>query len=90
MERLFGAAMAALPLFALAAAAPARAENFPPRQIGMIVVSAPGGATDVQAHLAAGRMSRTLDQRVVVESVTGAGGAVGGARGTQARPTATC
>ena len=66
MERLFGAAMAALPLFALAAAVPARAEDFPPRQMAMVVVSAPGGATDVQARLAAGRTSRALGQRPVV------------------------
>ena len=52
----------------------------------MIVVFAPGGATDVLARIAADHMSRTLGQRVLVENVTGAGGTVGGARGAQAAP----
>ena len=79
MKRLLGAALAAAsPLFALAAPT-ARAQDFPARQITMIVVFAPGGATDVLARLAADHMGRTLGQRVVVENVTGAGGTVGGA-----------
>ena len=52
----------------------------------MIVVFAPGGATDVLARVAAEHMARTLGQRVVVENVTGAGGTIGGARGAQAPP----
>ena len=52
----------------------------------MIVVFAPGGATDVLARIAAEHMGRTLGQRVVVENVTGAGGTIGGARGAQAPP----
>jgi len=86
MMRLFGAALAALSLLGLTAAAPARAQDFPARQITMIVVFAPGGATDVLARLAADHMARTLGQRVVVENVTGAGGTIGGARGAQAAP----
>ena len=74
-------------LFALCiAVAPARAQDFPNRTITMIVVFAPGGATDVLARIVGDHMMRTLGQRVVVENVTGAGGTIGGARGAQAAP----
>jgi tripartite-type tricarboxylate transporter receptor subunit TctC len=83
MKRLLAAAAALL----LASAAPAaRAQDFPNRQISMIVVFAPGGATDVLARIAAEHMSRTLGRSVVVENVSGAGGTIGGARGAQAAP----
>jgi tripartite-type tricarboxylate transporter receptor subunit TctC len=62
------------------------AQSFPNRPITMIVVFAPGGATDVLARLVADHMGRTLGQRVVVENITGAGGTIGGARGAQADP----
>ncbi len=64
----------------------ARAQEFPARTIIMIVVFAPGGATDVLARIVADHMMRTLGQRVVVENVSGAGGTIGGARGAQAAP----
>ena len=64
----------------------APAQTFPTKPITMLVVFAPGGATDVLARLAADHMSRTLGQRVIVENVSGAGGTIGGARGAQADP----
>jgi tripartite-type tricarboxylate transporter receptor subunit TctC len=67
-------------------AAPAAAQPFPNKPITMIVVFAPGGATDVLARIAADHMGRTLGQRVLVENVAGAGGTIGGARGAQAAP----
>ncbi|MCX7931374.1 MAG: tripartite tricarboxylate transporter substrate binding protein, partial [Rhodovarius sp.] len=70
----------------LGMALPAPAQEFPNRTITMIVVFAPGGATDVLARIMADHMSRTLGQRVVVENVSGAGGTIGGARGAQAAP----
>jgi len=79
MRRWMGA-LAALLLWV----APARAQDFPTRPISMIVVFAPGGATDVLARIVAAHMSRTLGQPVVVENVTGAGGTIGGARGANA------
>jgi tripartite-type tricarboxylate transporter receptor subunit TctC len=79
-----------LSLFAalVMACAPAtsRAQEFPSRTITMIVVFAPGGATDVLARISAEHMGRTLGQPVVVENVTGAGGTIGGARGAMASP----
>src|SRR5689334_8292425 len=62
------------------------AQGFPTKPITMIVVFAPGGATDVLARLVADHMGRTLGQRVNVENVSGAGGTIGGARGAQAEP----
>ena len=62
------------------------AQTFPTKPITMLVVFAPGGATDVLARIAADHMSRTLGQRVIVENVSGAGGTIGGARGAQAEP----
>lgn len=70
----------------LGMAPPASAQEFPSRPITMIVVFAPGGATDVLARIVADHMSRTLGQRVMVENVSGAGGTIGGARGAQAAP----
>jgi tripartite-type tricarboxylate transporter receptor subunit TctC len=70
----------------LGMAPPAPAQDFPNRTITMIVVFAPGGATDVLARILADHMSRTLGQRVVVENVSGAGGTIGGTRGAQAAP----
>ncbi len=90
MHRLI-AALAAL-LFCAAPgslalrAVPAQAQDFPSRPITMIVVFAPGGATDVLARIVADHMMRTLGQRVVVENLSGAGGTIGGARGAQAAP----
>jgi tripartite-type tricarboxylate transporter receptor subunit TctC len=80
MKRILAACVAAL------LALPAQAQEFPSRTITMIVVFAPGGATDVLARIVADHMSRTLGQRVVVENVSGAGGTIGGARGAQAAP----
>src|SRR5215468_10968610 len=84
MHKLKNLLLAAL----LWGALPAHAvgQTFPSKPITMLVVFAPGGATDVLARLAAEHMSRTLGQRVIVENVSGAGGTIGGARGAQAEP----
>jgi tripartite-type tricarboxylate transporter receptor subunit TctC len=70
----------------LVSAASAWGQAFPTKPVTMIVVFAPGGATDVLARLAAEHMTRTLGQRVLVENVTGAGGTIGATRGAQATP----
>lgn len=62
------------------------AQPYPSRPITMIVVFAPGGPTDVLARIVADHMGRTLNQRIVVENVAGAGGTTGGARGAKAEP----
>ena len=78
----FARRLALLAVFAFAV--PAAAQEFPSRAITMIVVFAPGGATDVLARIAADHMARTLNQRVLVENVSGAGGTIGATRGAQA------
>ena len=64
----------------------AAAQAYPSRPVTMIVVFAPGGPTDVLARIVADHMGRTLNQRIVVENVAGAGGTTGGARGAKADP----
>ena len=64
----------------------AAAQDFPNRTINRLVVFAPGGATDVLARIVADHMMKTLNQRVTVENISGAGGTIGGARGAQAAP----
>ncbi len=81
MKRLIAAALLLLGL-----AGPVTAQEYPSRPITMLVVFAPGGATDVLARIMADHMARTLNQRILVENVSGAGGTIGGARGAQAAP----
>jgi tripartite-type tricarboxylate transporter receptor subunit TctC len=80
--KLFAALGAALG----ALAGPAAAQDYPSRPITIIVPFAAGGPTDVIARLVADHMSRTLNQRVLVENVPGAGGTTGSDRGAKARP----
>ena len=64
----------------LVAAVPAaRAQDFPTRQVTIVVGLAPGGITDISARIYADALSKGLGQRVVVENRQGAGGAVGAA-----------
>src|SRR5262247_1123564 len=53
---------------------PARAQEWPTRPVTMVVAFAAGGPLDVVGRLLASRLSQILDQQVVVENVTGAGG----------------
>ena len=81
--RLFGASVAAV----LAMAGPAaQAQDFPNRQITIVVGLAPGGITDVTARIYADALSKGIGQRVVVENRQGAGGAVGAAAVQNAPP----
>lgn len=64
----------------------ATAQDFPIRAITVTVPFTAGGPTDVIARLTAEAMGRELNQTVVVENVTGAGGTIAAARVAQARP----
>ncbi len=75
-----------LGLAPITSSAQAQSDNFPTRQITMIVVFAAGGTTDVLARISAEHMSRTLGQPIVVENVAGAGGTTGGARAARSAP----
>ncbi len=69
--------LACLPLVCLPTASLAQADNFPARQIRIVVPFPAGGATDIAARAIADKMSQNWKQPVVVENRAGAGGNVG-------------
>jgi len=75
-------AAAAVSLFALSAAA----QDYPGRNITMVVPFSAGGPTDTVARLVAESMSKDLGQQIVVENVGGAGGTLGAGRVASADP----
>jgi tripartite-type tricarboxylate transporter receptor subunit TctC len=66
-------AAGAATLCALAAFAPAAAEDYPSRPIRMVVGFTAGGPTDIPARFIADRLSASLGQPVLVENKPGAG-----------------
>jgi tripartite-type tricarboxylate transporter receptor subunit TctC len=54
----------------------ATAQTYPTRPITMVVPFAAGGVTDTIGRVMAERMKSSLGQPVIVEDVTGAGGAI--------------
>ncbi len=75
-------AAAAVSLFALSAAA----QDYPGRNITMVVPFSAGGPTDTVARLVAESMSKDLGQQIIVENVGGAGGTLGAGRVASADP----
>jgi tripartite-type tricarboxylate transporter receptor subunit TctC len=71
---------------ALAFSAAASAQDFPTRNVTVIVPFAAGGPTDTVARLIAQQMTKTLGQSVIVENVAGAGGTLGVERVAKAKP----
>src|SRR5215475_8322367 len=76
------AAAAALPIVSRLAFA----EAYPSRPVTVIVLFAPGGATDVVGRIVGEYLSRTLGQQFVIENVAGAGGTTGTTRAMRAAP----
>jgi tripartite-type tricarboxylate transporter receptor subunit TctC len=76
--------------FALAAAlllpSLAGAQDFPSRQITIMVGLSAGGITDISARLYAEAVSKNIGQRIIVENRPGAGGAVAAAAVQNAPP----
>jgi tripartite-type tricarboxylate transporter receptor subunit TctC len=58
----------------------AQAQDYPTRNITMIVPFAAGGPTDVIARIVTGHMQQTLGQTIVIENVVGAGGTTASTR----------
>jgi tripartite-type tricarboxylate transporter receptor subunit TctC len=85
MKRLI--AIIAVAVFAsVAAQTHANAQNWPSRQITLIVPFPPGGSTDVVARIMAEGMRPLLGQPVIIENVGGAGGSIGVGRVARAAP----
>lgn len=64
----------------------ATADDFPSRQITIVVPFAAGGPSDAMARLIAQAMTEKTGARVLVENAPGAGGTVGSARVSRAEP----
>jgi len=64
----------------------ASAQNYPSRNITMVIPFAAGGPTDTVGRLVAESMSKTLGQTVVIENVAGAGGTRAPAQVAKATP----
>jgi len=67
-------------------AAPATAQDYPTRPIKMIAPFPAGGLADVLARLIGAELSRTLDQQIIIENKTGAGGNIGADAVAKAEP----
>ncbi len=64
----------------------AAADEWPSKPIRVVVPFPAGGSTDVTQRYFAERLSKVLNQSVIVENAPGAGGAIGGARVARAAP----
>src|ERR1700750_2013262 len=61
----------------LGTAIPAHAQQWPQRNVKVVVPYGVGGVTDTMARLTADRLSKMLGQTFVIENKLGAGGAIG-------------
>jgi tripartite-type tricarboxylate transporter receptor subunit TctC len=71
---------------ALVLPAPAAAQDFPTRQVHIVVPQSPGGVTDVIARAVAQRLSETWGQPVIVENKAGANYQIGASFVAKADP----
>jgi tripartite-type tricarboxylate transporter receptor subunit TctC len=70
----------------ITALAPALADQFPSKNITLIVPLAPGGSTDSTARQVADKLRNVLGQSVIVDNRAGAGGNIGAAVVAKAPP----
>lgn len=64
----------------------AQTDAYPQRSVRIVVPVSAGGSTDKIARLIAEKLSTAWGQTVIVENVTGAGGAIGAAQVARAKP----
>ncbi len=69
-----------------ALASPATAQDYPARNLTLVVPLAAGGSADIVGRLLAQSMSEILGRAMIVENVAGAGGMLGAARVARASP----
>jgi tripartite-type tricarboxylate transporter receptor subunit TctC len=86
LERFCAAAFAAALVTIGLAANPASAQDYPTRQVQVIVPSTAGGGTDINARLFADQLSRQLGQAFFVDDRPGAGSVVGTVAAANATP----
>jgi tripartite-type tricarboxylate transporter receptor subunit TctC len=72
MKRVFATLLASLCL-----SAPVAAQEYPAREVRLVVPFAPGGGTDGIARVLADRLQRQLGKPVIVENKAGAGSVIG-------------
>lgn len=86
---LFRRARACLMACLVLATPLALAQSYPAKPIRVIVPFAPGGNVDVTARVVSAAMSKALNQSVIVENRTGAGGKIGAEIAMKSPPMAT-
>jgi tripartite-type tricarboxylate transporter receptor subunit TctC len=72
--------------FVLGCVASASADDYPSRPITLVVPLSVGGSTDVIGRLVAEGMRKALNQTIIVENTSGAGGTIGVGRVVHAPP----
>src|SRR3981189_3953172 len=77
MKARAGTLVAGIAFIAALMAVKARAADYPPRPIKLVVPYAAGGPTDVLGRLVGEYLGRDLKQPVIVENKAGAQGAIG-------------
>jgi tripartite-type tricarboxylate transporter receptor subunit TctC len=75
-----------LAALAVLAASHAAAQNYPERNIRLVVGFTPGSATDISARIFAQKLTDAWNVPVTVENTPGAGGSVGGERVAHSPP----
>lgn len=74
---LFPAVFVALTSFAVAAAAPARADNYPEKAIRLVVTSPPSGTSDALGRPLTQKLGESLGKQIVIDNRAGASGNIG-------------